>query len=172
MTHDTAGGEYLRLTVVSLNLLTARIVDCLGRLSEEQVWLRHHENENAVGNLVVHISGSLQQWILTALGGQPDARQRNQEFALRGSVSIPELKTRLEDTVRAVVSLLESFPEEKLNHRFSIQGRELSALEIIFHVAEHIAQHAGQILFATKLLTGQNLGYPGYFFPGGPRGAA
>jgi uncharacterized damage-inducible protein DinB len=172
MAYETAGSEYLRLTAASLNLLTSRIVDCLGRLSEEQVWLRHHENENAVGNLVVHLSGSLQQWILTGLGGRPDARQRDQEFALRGGVTIPDLKSRLEDTVRTVVSLLGNFPEEKLNQSFPIRGRELSGMEVIFHVTEHVAQHAGQIVFATKLLTGQNLGYPRYFAPGGPRGGA
>ena len=32
-------------------------------------------------------------------------------------------------------------------------------MEAIFHVVEHFAQHTGQILFATKLLTGEDLGY-------------
>ncbi len=32
-------------------------------------------------------------------------------------------------------------------------------MEAILHVVEHFSQHTGQIIFATKLLTGQDLGY-------------
>ena len=32
-------------------------------------------------------------------------------------------------------------------------------MEAIYHVVEHFSQHTGQIIFATKLLTGQDLGY-------------
>jgi hypothetical protein len=32
-------------------------------------------------------------------------------------------------------------------------------LEAIYHVVEHFSGHAGQIIYATKLLTGEDLGY-------------
>jgi hypothetical protein len=35
-------------------------------------------------------------------------------------------------------------------------------LEAIYHVVEHFSMHTGQILFATKLLTGQDLAYYRY----------
>jgi hypothetical protein len=32
-------------------------------------------------------------------------------------------------------------------------------MEAIFHVVEHFSQHTGQIVFATKMLTGEDLGF-------------
>jgi hypothetical protein len=32
-------------------------------------------------------------------------------------------------------------------------------MEAIYHVVEHFAQHTGQIIFATKLLISEDLGY-------------
>ncbi len=32
-------------------------------------------------------------------------------------------------------------------------------MEAIYHVLEHFAQHTGQIIFATKMLTGEELGF-------------
>ena len=57
-----------------LRQLTERIGTCLGKLNEEQVWARGHENENAIGNLVLHLCGNVRQWIIAGVGGQPDAR--------------------------------------------------------------------------------------------------
>ena len=35
----------------------------------------------------------------------------------------------------------------------------VSVLEAIYHVVEHFSGHTGQIIYATKLLTGEDLGY-------------
>ena len=32
-------------------------------------------------------------------------------------------------------------------------------LEAIYHVVEHFSQHTGQIMFATKMILDQDLGY-------------
>jgi len=32
-------------------------------------------------------------------------------------------------------------------------------LEAVYHVVEHFSMHTGQILFATKMLTGADLGF-------------
>jgi hypothetical protein len=48
---------------------------------------------------------------------------------------------------------------ERLGETVSIQGYEVSVLEAFGHVTEHFAQHTGQIIYATKLLTGADLGY-------------
>ena len=39
----------------------SRIEACLDKLTEEQVWARGSENENAVGNLVLHLAGNVRQ---------------------------------------------------------------------------------------------------------------
>jgi uncharacterized damage-inducible protein DinB len=50
-------------------------------------------------------------------------------------------------------------PAERLLEQVTIQSYRLTVLEAVCHVVEHFAQHTGQIIFATKQLTGQDLGY-------------
>jgi len=40
-----------------------------------------------------------------------------------------------------------------------IQKYDVSVLEAIYHVVEHFAMHTGQIIFATKMVTGVDLGF-------------
>lgn len=47
--------DFLRVSRQQLQARLQRIDTCLGRLSEDQIWLRRHEIENAVGNLVLHL---------------------------------------------------------------------------------------------------------------------
>ena len=47
----------------------------------------------------------------------------------------------------------------RLAEHVTIQKYELTVLEAIAHVVEHFSQHTGQIIFATKMLTGEDLGF-------------
>ena len=40
-----------------------------------------------------------------------------------------------------------------------IQNYQVTVLGAVYHVVEHFSQHAGQIIFITKLVTHQDLGY-------------
>src|SRR5437764_6339620 len=74
----------------------SKIKHCLGQLSDEQVWWRSHPSLNSVGNIVLHLSGNLRQWIVAGLGDATDVRDRPAEFAERGPISRDELLRRLE----------------------------------------------------------------------------
>jgi uncharacterized protein DUF1572 len=86
---DSCEQLFLDYSVRKLRQLTGRIEDCLGRLTEEQIWARGAESENAVGNLVLHLSGNVRQWIVAAVGGRPDIRERDAEFGARGGLGRP-----------------------------------------------------------------------------------
>jgi len=43
---------------------------CVSQLSEDQVWHRPTSHQNAIGNLLLHLQGNLQQWIVCGLSGQ------------------------------------------------------------------------------------------------------
>ena len=150
---------FLSFSAAKLNQLASRISDCLRRLSPQHIWARSNDNQNAVGNLVLHLCGNLRQWIVSGIGGAPDIRQRDREFSARGEIPATELSQRLQTTVQEAVAVLESLPLERLADRVTVQAYHLTVLEAILHVVEHFAQHAGQILYATKLATGQDLGY-------------
>ncbi len=151
--------DFLNFSADQLTQLSGRIQVCLGRLSSEQIWMRNNDNENSVGNLVLHLCGNVGQWIGSGVGGKPDTRQRDAEFAARGNVQPAELSRRLEQTVTEAAGTIRHLPHARLSDRTTIQKYDVTLMEAIYHVVEHFAQHTGQIIFATKLLTGQDLGY-------------
>ena len=150
---------FLNYSVEKLRQLSQRIETCLGRLTDEQVWARGCDNENALGNIVLHLCGNTRQWIVSGVGGTPDIRQRDLEFAARGGVPAAELAARLRGAIEEAVAVLGAVPLQRLADRVAIQGYEMTVLEAIYHVVEHFAGHAGQIIFATKMLTGADLGF-------------
>lgn len=150
---------FLQFSADKLKQFSARIAECLGRLNYDQVWARGSDNENAVGNLVLHLCGSVRQWIGTGVGGKPDVRVRDREFRARGDVQPSELRERLEGVIADVVPIIEGLPAERLTEKVVIQSYNVTILEAIYHVVEHFGQHTGQIVYATKQLTSQDLGF-------------
>ena len=142
-----------------LRQLEERIQQCLDRLTNEQIWTREADTQNAAGNLVLHLCGNVRQWIIAHVGGQPDARDRDAEFSARGDVARSALKDRLRSTVAEAAAVIDSIPASRLAERVTVQGYELTVLEAIYHVVEHFAGHTGQIIFLTKWLTREDLGF-------------
>ncbi len=136
--------------------LLSRIETCVAKLTPEQIWSRGAESENAVGNLLLHLSGNVRQWIISGVGGAEDRRDRNSEFNAKDGENI---LAQLRSTVEEAVSLIDSLPVVRLNEQVRPQKYEVTVLGAIYHVVEHFSMHTGQIIFATKLLTGQDLGF-------------
>ncbi|HEV2447713.1 MAG TPA: DinB family protein [Candidatus Sulfopaludibacter sp.] len=153
---------FLDYSAEKLHEHAQRIEDCLGRLTDEQVWVRGGENENAVGNLVLHLCGNVRQWIVSGVGSQPDIRKRDEEFAARGSVPVAQLVERLRAAVAEANAVVRGVTPERMSQPLLIQGYNVTVMEAIYHVVEHFSGHAGQILFVTKMLTGADLAYYGH----------
>jgi len=156
---DSCDHLFLDYSARKLRQLNGRVEDCLRRLTEEQIWARGAENENAVGNLVLHLSGNVRQWILSGVGGQPDIRQRDAEFAARGGLAASSLAGHLRGIVEEAAGVIETLAPDRLAGHLTVQSYHETVLEAIYHVVEHFSGHTGQIIYATKLLTGEDLGY-------------
>ena len=134
-----------------------KIERCLEKLTDEQIWWRPNEESNSIGNLILHLCGNARQWIICGVGGQPDHRNRDAEFAQRGIIARDELLTLLRTTLSEVETTLRTLdPSILLEHR-PIQGNDDDLLEAIFHVTEHFSMHTGQIILLTKQLTATDL---------------
>lgn len=153
----TVESEFLKFSADKLTQLMGRIEFCVGKLTPEQMWARGAESQNAVGNLLLHLDGNLRQWMIHGVGGEPDRRDRDSEFAARDGAAAGELLDRLRATVDEVALLIRSLPAARLLERHSVQGYDLTVLGAIYHVVEHFAGHAFQIYFMTKMLTGEDL---------------
>src|SRR5262249_21831991 len=137
-----------------------KIALAIDALDDEQVWRRPNESSNSVGNLLLHLSGNVRQWVISGVGGAEDTRDRASEFATRGSAPKTELidlvKATL-DKANAVLAKIEgecaaTNSDMPLQRVCRPQAYEVTVLDAIFHVVEHFSYHTGQIIFAAKWL--------------------
>ena len=142
----TSFDRILKRTVTSLNLL-----------SDQEIWWRPNAASNSAGNLVLHLSGNMRQWIVSALGGAPDARVRDAEFSERGPIPRRALVAQLSRTVRDVGRVLRRLAPQALKRKYTIQGFRVTGLVAVSHVYQHFSYHAGQIIYITKLVKGRDL---------------
>lgn len=132
-----------------LRQMTGRLSICLDALTEEQLWQRANAHSNAVGNLLLHLTGNVRQWVIAGVGGAADERERAAEFAAESGTH-EELKRRLTETIEQACAVLRSLPPERLTERLEIQGFRLTVLEAVYHVVEHFSGHTGQIILLAK----------------------
>lgn len=136
-----------------------KIERCLERLSDDQVWHRAGENSNSIGNLLLHLEGNVRQWIVSGLGGAPDVRERDREFAARGRATRETLLSKLRATLEDADAALARLDPDALSERRLIQGSDVTTLEAVFHVVEHFSGHTAQIILLAKILTGDDLAF-------------
>jgi uncharacterized damage-inducible protein DinB len=135
----------------------SRILRSLDEMSDEEIWWRPNEASNSAGNLVLHLSGNVRQWIVSGLGGAADVRKRDLEFAERGPVPRRELVARLRRTVGEARRILRRLTAADLKRKHIIQGFHVTGIEAVSHVYEHFSHHAGQIIYITKMKKAKNL---------------
>lgn len=164
--------EFLDFSADKLLELMDRIETCAAKLTPEQIWMRHSENENAVGNLLKHLNGNVRQWILHGLGGAADRRDRDAEFAARGGAEPKEMLDELRTTVNEAAKTIRALPPERLLEHGRTQGYERSGLGAIYHVVEHFAGHTFQVILLTKMFTGEDLGFYAHLSGGKARPSA
>jgi uncharacterized damage-inducible protein DinB len=155
----TIESEFIKISSATLHQLSGRIEACVAKLTPEQVWARGGDQQNAIGNLILHLSGNVRQWILSAVGGAEDVRQRDAEFAAPDELDPAVLIARLRVVVTEAEAVIRGLSAQQLLERVAVQGYDVTKMEAVFHVVEHFSGHTFQIIFATKLLTNQDLGF-------------
>ena len=136
-----------------------RLRSCVESLSEEQVWWRPNETSNSVGNLILHLNGNVRQWLVSSFRRLDDERNRPAEFSQRQLIPASELLAALGNTLTEASDVLASLTEADLLMTLQIQGYTVSGLRAVYQVVEHFAMHYGQILYVTKLLRSEDLGF-------------
>jgi uncharacterized damage-inducible protein DinB len=136
-----------------------RMRACVESLSDEQVWWRPNEASNSIGNLLLHLNGNVRQWLVTSFSGVDDARDRPAEFAEREVIPTAELVRQLDATLQEASAVLSRLTQSDLVRILHIQGDGVSGLHAVYHVVEHFGMHYGQVLYITKLVRGESLGF-------------
>lgn len=134
--------------------LPAQIRDCVALLDEEQLWWRPNEASNSAGNLVLHITGSLNLYLNHNIGGIPYERDRDREFAERGPIPKSELLARFDDMIAKAETTFDSVTPERLGDPSPEPKMNKSVVEDLINIAVHFSTHVGQIVWITKMLHG------------------
>ena len=159
-----------------VNSYLPRVEHSVEGLSVENLWWRANPESNSIGNLMLHLSGNVRQWIVSGVGGQPDVRDRRQEFEEHGPMPGAELVSRLRTTVSDADQVLAGVEAATLVERRTIQSYDVTVMQAIYTVVEHFSMHTGQIILLAKMWKG-NLefydmsgGQPRPTWPGGAKG--
>jgi uncharacterized damage-inducible protein DinB len=142
------GGEAARLLAEYLSKIEGTVT----LLAPEHVWWRANESSNSAGNLLLHLTGNLSQWVLAGLGGEAYERQRAAEFAAREGAPAPELLAALRAVVKRCIAVAARLDEEAMAASHAIQGYRRDGFGVLLHAVEHMAYHTGQIALLGKQL--------------------
>jgi uncharacterized damage-inducible protein DinB len=123
---------------------------CLATLPADALWRRSNADSNSIGNLLLHLEGNIRQWIVSSVGGAADHRQRSSEFAATEGANAATLFAALRATLDAADAVIAGLSADDLASRRTIQGRDVSVFDAIYHVVEHFSLHTGQIILLTK----------------------
>src|SRR3989442_9447537 len=61
----------------------SRLRACVESLTDEQVWWRPNDASNSIGNLLLHLNGNVQQWLVASFERADDTRDCPAEFSER-----------------------------------------------------------------------------------------
>ncbi|MGH7645041.1 MAG: DinB family protein [Gemmatimonadales bacterium] len=123
---------------------------------ERDLWRVVPGITNSGGTLALHLTGNLQHFIGTVLGGTGYVRDRAAEFARR-DVPRNELLRHIDETVAAVERTLAALGDDALARPFPQPpgGADVSTRAFLLHLATHLTYHLGQIDYHRRMLTGQ-----------------
>jgi uncharacterized damage-inducible protein DinB len=150
---------------ILLNALRTRIVGvfptqiraAIAPLSDEQLWWRPNEASNSIGNLMLHLTGSIHHFLNRNLGGVDFTRDRAAEFAERRMLPKSEVLAAFDAMLNDAEKTFDSITPERLGAPSPEPAMSSIVFEDLMNVAVHIAAHAGQIVWIAKMLSNASL---------------
>lgn len=137
-----------RITLV----FPAQVRTAVAGLSEEQLWWRPNEASNSIGNLVLHLAGSLNHYLNRNIGHIDYTRDRAAEFAERREIPKAELLAVFDDMVARAERTFDSLTPASLDAPSPEPAMHTIVIEDLINVAMHLSNHAGQIVWIAKML--------------------
>jgi uncharacterized damage-inducible protein DinB len=133
----------------------ARLVRQLDALDDARLWQVLPGVTNSAGNLMLHLSGNLREFIGRQLGGVPYVRNRPHEFAAR-DVSRSAMQAELVELAAIITGVLERMPATRWDDPFpeNVLGEPLTNRQFVIHLYGHLTYHLGQIDYLRRVLTG------------------
>ena len=144
--------RYFEDVLERLEFLHAEIERAIAGLSVAALDWMPAPGANAIGALVVHLTGAERYWIGTVIGGEPSDRVRESEFLADG-LAVFDLQQRLDDLDRLAPTVLGALSLDDLARpcRVPRDGRTVTVGWALAHAIEHTAVHVGHIQLTRQL---------------------
>ena len=144
-----------------LDAALSRILHCVGQLTDAQVWSRPPAGTNAVGNLLLHLTGNVTQVIANNLTGAPDVRDRPAEFAARDGRPARELVADLTAAVARARAAIVGASDERLCELRRVNNLDWTGMQAVVRSVAHFRGHAQEIIHITRTLLGDAYQFAG-----------
>jgi hypothetical protein len=109
---------------------------------------------NSIANIILHLCGNMRQWVVAAVPGTPDTRDRPGEFSDRSSISRDELLRRLRALVADADAVLAGAAEAVLLEPRTVQGHAETVLSAVFESVAHFNGHMQEVVYITRMQLG------------------
>jgi uncharacterized damage-inducible protein DinB len=129
----------------------AQIRTAVEKLTDEQIWWRPNEASNSIGNLVLHLTGSLNHFLNRNLGGFDYTRDRAAEFSERKAIPKAELLALFDGMVAEAEKTFQMLTPERLNDTSPEPSMHSIVFEDLLNITAHLSTHAGQIVWIAKM---------------------
>lgn len=142
------------LLVTKFEEIHRRIILVLNQLSDEQVNWRPNESSNSIANLIVHISGNINERISKGMNNKDFIRNRDEEFEelYRTKQELIEITN---GSFREIIETTRCMTEETFLKTQLVRDRERTNLDMLIQCGTHFSEHMGQIFYIGKLIKGR-----------------
>jgi len=142
--------EITKTSITRIKINADKIIRCIDYLDEEELWKDFSPRLVSYGNLLLHLIGNISQYIISGLGSTSFKRERDLEFSGKPGISKEQLKDNFNSTINKAIKTIESLSQDSLMKIYHIQGKDISGIDTLIHVVEHLSYHTGQIIWAVK----------------------
>ena len=127
---------------------------CLAQTSDEHFFHRPGPQSNSIALVIKHLAGNLySRWsAFGASDGDKPLRDRDAEFVLAGEDSRAGLMAAWERGWLSLQEVLDSLKEDRLGEIVLIRGEPHRVQQALLRALDHVAYHAGQILYVARWL--------------------
>ena len=121
---------------------------------EADLWKTGDGISNSAGNLCQHLTGNLQHFFGAVLGKSGYVRDRDAEFATKGTTRA-DLIRDIDAAEASVTDTLAKLTEEDFAATYPIDvfGHPMTTGYFLTHLSTHFNYHLGQINYHRRLLT-------------------
>lgn len=134
-----------------------RLERIVGEFKEEDVWIRCAPGVMSLGNMVLHVCGSLHDWLGRGVLGRQLIRDRQAEID-QASGAPEELMGAFQEARSLLRDVRESSPDWARVVRFRDKERAVGYL--ILQQVEHVGYHLGQAALLRRLVANLKPNYP------------